>query len=309
MTHEGFLERLSEVRVHRRHGQRAPHKPLMLLLALGRVGLGPQERLIPYETADSRFRGLWQEFGRPGTPPRAHYPFGRLRNDDDLWEIRGESKLSTASDQDLLVSEAERFGIKGGFRREVHDLLLHDPTLVSRAAHQILSEHFPSSIHHDILEAVHLDPSPRTSDRDAPTPRRGRMVREYAPRDTRFRKDVLDAYDERCVVCEYDIRFGDRVLGLEAAHIWWHSHDGADTVPNGLALCPGHHKALDCGALGLDTKPRGFRILISSKVHGSSPSTRRLLGFRGKPIRPPVNPSDAPNPRFVAWHRAEVFHP
>ena len=156
MTPEEFLERLSEVRIHRRHGRRAPHKPLMLLLALGRVGLGPQERLIPYETADARFRGLWQEFGRPGTPPRPYYPFGRLRNDDDLWEIREESLLSTASNQDILVSEAERFGITGGFRREIHDLLFHDPTLVSRAAHQILSEHFPPSIHHHILEAVRL---------------------------------------------------------------------------------------------------------------------------------------------------------
>ena len=74
---------------------RAPHKPLMLLLALGRVGLGPNSRLIPYKTADRSFRELWREFGRPGKQPRAYYPFGRLRNDDGLWEIPEESQLST----------------------------------------------------------------------------------------------------------------------------------------------------------------------------------------------------------------------
>ena len=31
----------------------------MLLLALGRVGLGPEGRLIPYEIADERFKALW----------------------------------------------------------------------------------------------------------------------------------------------------------------------------------------------------------------------------------------------------------
>ena len=104
-------------------------------------------------------------------------------------------------------------------------------------------------------------------------------------------------------------RLGDCLLGLEAAHIRWHSHEGGDVVPNGLALCSVHHKASDYGALGLDWKPGGFQVLISSKVQGGSPSARRLLGFRGKAIRPPVSPSDAPDPRFVDWHRREVFHP
>ena len=99
----------------------------------------------------------------------------------------------------------------------------------------------------------------------------------YTPRDPRFRKRVLEAYDERCAVCEYDIRFGDRLLGLEAAHIRWHSHDGRDVVPNGPALCGVHHKALDLGAMGLQGKGGGFRVLVSGRVRGRSPATRRLL--------------------------------
>ena len=309
MTPEQVLERLAAVRIDRSHGGRAPHKPLMLLLALGRVGSGPKGRLIPYETADERFKELWQEFGRPGTSPRAYYPFGRLRNDDRLWEIPEESQLSTGRAADLLVSEAKGLGITGGFREDVHDLLCRHPELVSRAAHQILSEHFPPSIHQDVLDAVRLAAGPPSHGLDEPMPRRGRKVREYTPRDPRFRRHVLEAYDERCAVCEYDIRFGDRLLGLEAAHIRWHSHDGGDVVPNGLALCSVHHKALDYGALGLDAKGGGFRILISGKVGGWSPAAGRLLGFRGKAIRSPVSAADAPDRRFVEWHRREVYHP
>ena len=309
MTPERFLERLAAVRIDRSHGGRAPHKPLMLLLALARVGLGPERRLIRYETADKRFKELWREFGRPGTPPRVYYPFGRLRNDDRLWEIPEESRLSTGREADILVSEAKRFEITAGFRQDVHDLLCRHPELVSRAANRILFEHFPPSIHQDILDAVRLAAEPRSHGLDEPMPRRGRKVREYTPRDPRFRRDVLEAYDERCAVCEYDIRFGDRLLGLEAAHIRWHSHDGRDVVPNGLALCSVHHKALDRGAMGLDAKSGGFRILISGKVRGRSPAARQLVGIRGKAIRPPRSLSDAPDRRFVAWHRTEVFHP
>ncbi|MYD12706.1 MAG: hypothetical protein F4X00_03700 [Gemmatimonadetes bacterium] len=191
MTPDQLLDRLAAVRIDRSHGGRAPHKPLMLLLALARVGLGPESRLIPYETADERFKELWEDFGRPGAPPRVHYPFGRLRNDDRLWEIPEESQLSTGRAADIRVSEARRLGITGGFRQEVHDLLWRHPELVSRAARQILSEHFPPSIHQDILDAVRLAAGPSSHGLDEPMPRRGRKVREYTPRDPRFRKRVL----------------------------------------------------------------------------------------------------------------------
>ena len=307
MTPEQFLERLAAVRIDRSHGGRAPHKPLMLLVALAHVGSGPEGRLIPYETAGERFRKLWAEFGRPGTPPRVHYPFGRLRNDGRLWEIPEESQLSTGRAADIRVGEARRLGITGGFRQDVHDLLCRHPELVSRAARQILADHFPPSIHQDILDAVRLAAGPPSHGLDEPMPRRGRKVREYTPRDPRFRRVVLEAYDERCAVCEYDIRLGDRLLGLEAAHIRWHSHEGRDVVSNGLPLCGLHHKAMDRGAMGMEAKGGGFRILVSGRVRGRSPAARRLVGLRGMAIRPPVRAADAPARRFVEWHRVEVF--
>ena len=281
----------------------------MLLLALGRVHLGPDQRLISYTAAEARFRELWNDFGRPGGQPNAHYPFWRLRNDKGLWEIPEESVLSTTAAGDLFVEQAKEIGITGGFPEDVHDLLRNHPSLVARAAHQLLADHFPPSTHEDILEAVGLAAAPAAQDFAEPMPRRGTKVREYVPRDPRFRKEVLAAYEDRCAVCEHDTRFRDRLLGLEAAHIRWHSHNGDDVVPNGLALCSLHHTALDYGALGLERRGAGFEILVSSKVRGSSPSTTRLLDFRGKPIRPPLSPSDSPDPVFVAWHKREVFHP
>ena len=138
-------------------------------------------------------------------------------------------------------------------------------------------------------------------------PRRGRKVRAYTPQDRRFRKRVLEAYDERCAVCEYDIRFGDRLPELEAAHIRWHSHDVRDVVANGLALCGVHHKALDLGAMGLEGKGGGFRVLVSGRVRGRTPAARRLVGLREKGIPGSCKEVDAPDPGVVEWHRVVVF--
>ena len=52
-------------------------------------------------------------------------------------------------------------------------------------------------------------------------------------------------------MCGYDVRLGNRELGLEVRHIKWHQAGGPDTEVNGLALCVLHHKLFDCGAYGM----------------------------------------------------------
>ena len=58
---------------------------------------------------------------------------------------------------------------------------------------------------------------------------------------------MLRAYERRCAVCELDVRIDGQSIGLEAAHIKWHSHKGPAQVRNGLALCVLHHKFFDSG--------------------------------------------------------------
>ena len=64
--------------------------------------------------------------------------------------------------------------------------------------------------------------------------------RKAYPRDPRFKKWILDAYERTCCVC-------DRQLGLiEAAHIIPHSIEGSpNEISNGLALCIEHHRLYD----------------------------------------------------------------
>jgi len=68
--------------------------------------------------------------------------------------------------------------------------------------------------------------------------------RRAYPRDPRFKKWVLDAYQQTCCVC-------NRQLGIiQAAHIIPHSDDDSpNSVQNGLALCIEHHRLYDDGLL------------------------------------------------------------
>jgi predicted restriction endonuclease len=48
-------------------------------------------------------------------------------------------------------------------------------------------------------------------------------------------------------VCGFDVRLGNILIAIEAAHIKWHQAGGPDEERNGLALCSLHHKLFDRG--------------------------------------------------------------
>lgn len=190
----------------------------------------------------------------------------------------------------------------GGFPEALQRLLERNPELVETAASHLLADNFPDSLHRSIRDEVGLPVGMVLEQFPTQAPLRRR------PRDPKFRPDVLAAYERRCAFCDFDVRLGEATLGLEAAHIWWHHEGGPDRVPNGLALCKLHHDALDRGAIGLT--PSGtdrFKLLISEEVSGTGEGYRRLVDARGRPVRPPQNPSQFPDPAFVQWHRRAVF--
>jgi putative restriction endonuclease len=103
-----------------------------------------------------------------------------------------------------------------------------DPELVTRVARTVLDEHFPTSLHSDILAKVGLDVG--VAERPA------EPYAARARRDPCFAPAVLHAYEYRCAVCAYDGQVGKISVGTEAAHVKWFSHGGPDVVENGLSL-------------------------------------------------------------------------
>ena len=304
MKREKFLQEIDGINVWQCGDRRAPHKPLLLLLAFGRLVRG-KERLAYFKELQQPLKNLLRQFG---PLQQAHgqgpvYPFWRLQNDNGLWEIPNSKTVQHVKGRVPAVRELIDKEIKGGFSEPVWNLL-HDSMeqvdlgLVQEAARQLLCKYFPELLHNDIRRATELFSCGEE------------WVAPDVNFDPQFCEAVLCAYQRRCAVCEFDIRLNDDLFGLEAAHIKWPSEGGPYKVANGLALCPVHHRALYRGALGLESisgDQRKRQILVSEQVNGLSVAAVELRKLNHRPLYCPEDPSLVPACEYIDWHRKSVF--
>ncbi len=277
------------MRTWARGDERAPHKPLLLLLALGRVQRG-EDRLVPFKDVREPLRRLLMEFGPSRDSYHPEYPFWRLQH-DGLWEVPGGEHLEPRRGN-TNPSLGALLGVSGGFPEAVDDVLRARPDLVRELGHEVLNAHFPSSLHESILGSVGLDLDPPA------------ILGARRARDRAFRDLVLRAYGYQCAVCGLDARLDGAAIGLEAAHVHWHASRGPDAVENGLCLCPLHHKALDLGLLALGQQRR---LLVSSRLHGGDAVEAQLGRYHGRELVGPLHGQPCVADVHAEWHRREVF--
>jgi putative restriction endonuclease len=289
MQQKELLERLSRLNVWKRNGERAPHKPLLVLLALGALSR-EESRLIPFSEIDKPLQNLLREFGPPRKSFHSEYPFWRLQS-DGIWELANADQVEVRkSNTDAKKSELLKHGVTGGFTSEVFDALSNDRNLLRTAVYQVLESAFPESYHEDLLSAVGLNDAFES------------VIRRK--RDPNFRDLVLVAYEYQCAFCGLDLRLGGRELGLEAAHVKWHQAGGPDTANNGLALCSLHHKLFDRGAIGITVD---FRIQVSQLTTGTTGFTTWVLSYNGVHVREPQMSASILDREYIEWHTKEVF--
>jgi putative restriction endonuclease len=284
MTGETILTRFDELNTWRQGDQRAPHKPLLVLYALGRWQKGKAE--VGYAEAEPELTALLREFGPPRKSDHPEQPFWRLQR-DGVWSVHAPADLPLKTGDDIpRVTALRSHDVRAGFSPDVQAALTADPALVGKIAVQILERHFPESLHQDILNAVGLTLETTTK-----------------KRDPAFRQRVLKAYEYHCAVCGFDVRLGSVSIALDAAHIRWHQAGGPDTENNGLALCVLHHKTFDLGAFTLTDGV----LVVSDQANGTAGFAETLMAYHGRPIRPPQRPDWGPEPKHVEWHGREVF--
>jgi putative restriction endonuclease len=86
MTDDDILELLGGINIWKKGGQRAPHKPLLLLMTLARVQRG-ESRLATFEVIEPALKRLLQDFGPQRKSFHPEFPFWRLQNDGDFWVV------------------------------------------------------------------------------------------------------------------------------------------------------------------------------------------------------------------------------
>jgi putative restriction endonuclease len=162
-------------------------------------------------------------------------------------------------------------------------------------AQRIVDAHFPESIRGDVLDAVGL----------AQVESMGTAKDPQRRRDPAFRAKVLLAYQYRCAVCGHDLRMGQQSIGLEAAHIKWFQANGADDVPNGIAMCSLHHKVFDLGAFKI--LPETYQMVFSQHLNGGETASHRMLAYHGSGMILPQAKEYLPHPANLDWHARQVF--
>ena len=230
-----LLALFGKLHVWRAHGHRAPHKPLLVLWAIGRCLRG-EPRTAPYSEVAEPLVTLLRDFGPPTKTLHPNYPFWRLRA-DGVWAIEGAAHVTITKSGDAHESALRKHNVHGGFPEAIYDALHKNPGLAIRVAHSLVAAHYPRTRQREVLRAVGIEA-------DFVESRRRR-------RDSGFRGRVLEAYVYRCAVCGFAVRLGDRPVAIDAAHIRWHQAHGPATISNGIALCSLHHELFDAGTFTL----------------------------------------------------------
>lgn len=283
------LARLASLRQHQQDGRRSPHKPLLVLLALGRLATTGSSSL-PWTEAEERLADLIAEFGptsKTGRAQSAAYPFTRLTR-DGIWTL----------DRDVPMDSVGplREGVTGRLEATLEAALRDRPELLDEAARGLVESHFPGTVAPDVLVAVGLDPDLLE----------GRSVSgrpDQRRRSGAWPAAVIAAWDWQCAFCGFDGAAGGAVVGIEAAHVRWFKLGGPDDLDNGLALCSLHHKLFDRGMLGLDDD---LAVVVSQRFSARTSQGRTVYDLHGRRLRPrPGTP--LPAERHVVWHREQVF--
>lgn len=291
MSEAEVLASLASLRQHQHRGRRSPHKPLLVLLALGQVAATGSSALA-WPTVATRLADLIRDYGPPSAAApaqRAAYPFTRLRS-DGIWTL----------DHDVPMDRVRPLATRQVVGRLAPALenALRDPAIAAAAARHLVDAEFPPTIAPDVLVAVGLDPDAVLTTTEGVPPRRRRSSWVAA---------VLVAWDRQCAFCGFDGQLGAATVGVEAAHVRWFNFDGPDDLDNGLALCSLHHRLFDRGALGLEAgREDRLHVVVSSRFTTRTDAGRTVYGLHRRPLRPRPG-TTAPGAAHVGWHTREVF--
>lgn len=291
MTSEELFNKIENIVVWKKGSQRAPHKPLLILLAIGYLQR-QEKRLISYKEIDEDLKKLLKVFGPSRTSYHPEYPFWRLQK-DGIWELENaENVEARKSNSDAKKSELLKYGVKGGFTTSIYEILQADKKLTSKVIDFVLDSHFETTLHDDIIQSIGLlyDNTYQYS--------------KEKKRDPKFRELVLRKYKYKCSICGFDLKYDNKPVGIEAAHIQWHTHGGPNKINNGIALCAQHHSLFDYGVL---TITNDYKLMISSKIDGSQEHQKIFLNPNLVKIELPTFSEDRPSKDYLNWHYHEVF--
>ena len=113
---KNILSNFYNIRTWRNGDQRAPHKPLLILYALGQLLNG--KKSFFYEDAEDDLKELLMEFGPPRSHYRPEYPFWRIQK-DGIWNLKNINEMIENISGDVSRQNLISNNVVGGFDDKV----------------------------------------------------------------------------------------------------------------------------------------------------------------------------------------------
>ncbi|WP_239523891.1 AAA family ATPase [Geodermatophilus normandii] len=155
---ERLFETLMDLKVYRRDGVTAPHKPLLLLLLLSDYARGIAPTWFHFKEIEPQLRSLIARFSSLSDEVEPGEPFWRLKT-SGIWDISadGDVDLSASDPPGLHILRTQ--AVRGALDSSIDAALWSDRELASRAIDCTLREYFPSEKHSRLKESLGLAPA------------------------------------------------------------------------------------------------------------------------------------------------------
>ncbi len=296
-----WLNRLANLNAATVRGQRAPHKPLLLLSIMDMIEDGALTAEWISLTPDlfSRFQMYWPiVHERQQTKANIKMPFHALGGDRDrVWERYTEDEAPSLSQNTTKRCRMDPI---------LWECLL-DENFRKEARLRLISSFFPTD--EQVVLYARLDlPEPNVNDiREYKKNAQAHAASRKKGRDFRFRSSILTGYRYTCALTGYSLNTTEANL-VEAAHIHQHSESGDDDPTNGLALTPDAHWMFDKFLWTVDYRDSQFIVLVAQdRFTDSSPTGRTLRVHHKKPLYFVQETKLRPDPMYFEWHRGRFL--
>jgi putative restriction endonuclease len=273
-------------------GQKAPHKPVLLLALIQEVEEGritDNKVMITPELLAS-FKEIWSRLVEGHWQCKFFLPFYHLQNDKPkFWFLQtepGASVMLTSSYSPKSVTgliDAVKYATFADWLWEI----LANPAKREKLRLELLAHYFPQKMMstdevHRSSEAyrkqLELDFYDSIAADRLPTEYR---LYEREARGTLFKNMIPKIYNHTCAISRQRIISVDDVQMIDACHIHPWSRSKDDSIQNGIALSPTLHRAFDRGIVTI--KP-DYTVSVSDAIAESGDSPFNLRQFEGRKI-------------------------
>ncbi|WP_419802690.1 HNH endonuclease [Mucilaginibacter sp.] len=119
-------------------------------------------------------------------------------------------------------------------------------------------------------------------------------------RGSLFKREIPKIYNNTCCISGMRIDSTINVSMIDACHIVPFSESYADTISNGIALCPNLHRAFDRGLISIGDN---YEVIVKDTFSEELSTNYFILPFHGKQINLPNKIEDFPSSENLSYHR------